>query len=67
MDIIDKKKLKIKDCPTQMMLANYFTNLLKVKVFKIFRDFIMGYKPISSFKSIPVSIKQCVGNNGENA
>ena len=67
MDIIDKKKLKIKDCPTQMMLANYFTNLLKVKVFKIFREFIMGYKPISSFKSIPVSIKQYVGNNGENA
>ena len=50
-----------------MMLADYFTNALKVKVFKIFRDIIMGYKPIYSLESILVSIKERVGNNGENA
>ena len=49
------------------MLEDYFTKLLNGKVFKIFRSVIIGYKPISSLKSIPVSIKGRVGNNGENA
>ena len=40
-----------------MMLADYFTKTLKGTVFKIFRDIIMGYKPISSLGKIPVSIK----------
>ena len=48
-----------------MMLADYFTNSLKGNMFKIFRDAIMGYKPILPLKSIPVSIKECVENNGE--
>ena len=45
--IVDKGGVKIDYCPTQMMLADYFTKLLKKKVFKIFRGVIMGYKPIS--------------------
>ena len=47
------------------MLVDYFTKPLKRTVFKIFRDVIIGYKPISSLESIPVSIKDHVGNNGE--
>ena len=57
--------MKIEYCPTQMMLVDYFTKLLKGKVLKIFRDSIMGYKPISSLELTPVSIKECVENNGE--
>ena len=45
-DRLDKEELKIEYCPTQMMLTDYFTKPLKGKVFKIFRDVIMGYKPI---------------------
>ena len=41
--------------------------MLKEKVLKIFRDVIMGYKPIFSLKLIHVSIKENVVNNGENA
>ena len=48
-----------------MMLEDYFKKPLKERVFKIFRDVIMGYKLISLLKSIAVSIKECVGNNGE--
>ena len=48
-----------------MMLEDYFIKPLRGKVLKIFRDVIMGYKPISSLKPIPVSIKECVGNNRE--
>ena len=64
-DRVDKGEVKIEYCPTQMVLADYFTKPLKGKVFKIFRDVILGYKPILSLESIPVSIKERVGNNGE--
>ena len=46
-----------------MMLADYFTKLIKGKMFKIFRDIIIGYKSISSMKSVPLSIKEHVVNN----
>ena len=60
---VDKGEVKIKYRPIQMILAYFFTNPLKGKVLKIFRDVIMGYKPIFSLESIPVSIKECVRNN----
>ena len=59
--------MKIKYWLTQIILAEYLTKPLKVKVFKIFRDVIMGYRPILSLVSIPVSINEHVVNNGENA
>ena len=62
--IVYKGVVKIDYCPTQMMLADYFENPLKGKVFKIFRNVIMGYKLILSLESIPVLIKYFVRNNG---
>ena len=62
-DRVRKGELKIDYFPTQMVLVEYFTKTLKEKVFKISRDVIMGYKPISSFELIPVSIKERIGNN----
>ena len=62
---VDKREVKIEYCPTQMMLAYYFTKILKGEVFKIFRDIIMGCKTISPLESIPVSIKECVRNYGK--
>ena len=46
-DRVNKGELKIEYCPKQTMLANYFTLPLNGKVLKIYRDIIMGYKPIS--------------------
>ena len=63
---VDKGEVKIKYCSTQMMLADYFTKILKGKVLKIISEIIIGYKLIPSLKSIPVSLKERVGNNGEN-
>ena len=50
-----------------MTLAEYFTKPFKGKVLKIFRYVIMGYKTTLSLESTPFSIKEHVGNNGENA
>ena len=49
-DRIDKGATKIEYCPTQMMLVDYFKKPLKGEVLKIFRDIIMGYKPILLLK-----------------
>ena len=66
-DRVDKREVKINYYLTQMTLADYFTKPIKVKVLKIFRDVIMGYKPMSSLESILVSINERVKNDGENA
>ena len=59
-DRVDKGKFKIEHCPTQMKLSEYFTKPLKGKVFKIFRNVIIGYKPILSLELIPISINEHV-------
>ena len=40
------KKIELKFCPTHLMIADYFTNILQGKLFKLFRDLIMVYKYI---------------------
>ena len=51
-DRVDEGGVKIEYFLTQLMLADYFTKPLKGKMLTIFRDVIMGYKSISSLKSI---------------
>ena len=43
---VDEGEVKIEYGSTQMMLADCFTKPLKLKVFKIFGDVVMGYKSI---------------------
>ena len=45
-DVVDRKEIKIEYCPTEQMLADYFTKPLNGRLFKYFRDIIMGYIPI---------------------
>ena len=43
------------------MIADYFTKPLQGKVFKLFRDLIMGYEPISTIlDAIALSAKERV-------
>ena len=42
-DRVDKGEIEVKYCTTNMMIAEYFTKPLQGKMFKIFRDLIMGY------------------------
>ena len=63
-DRVDKGEVKIEYCPTEEMLADFYTKPLQGSLFRKFRDVIMGYKHISSLKSKPIDnkLKERVGN-----
>mmetsp|Transcript_830 Transcript_830/g.1321 ORF Transcript_830/g.1321 Transcript_830/m.1321 type:complete len:103 (+) Transcript_830:623-931(+) len=49
-DRVKNEDLTIEYCPTELMLADFFTKPLQGAVFRKFREVIMGRKPISSLK-----------------
>jgi hypothetical protein len=49
-DRVDKNELKIEYCPTQQMLADYFTKPLQGTLFHNMRRVIMGWDHISKLK-----------------
>ena len=49
-DRVDKKEVRVEYCPTEIMLADYFTKPLQGQMFRKFREVIMGYKSISILK-----------------
>ena len=62
-DRIDKKEMRVEYCPTEHMLADYFTKPSQGARFKNYRDYIMGYKPISELlRSTFSSMKERVEN-----
>ncbi len=46
-DRIDNGKLLIEYCPTESMLADFFTKPMQGTLFRLFRDVILGHHPIS--------------------
>ena len=50
-DRVDKGEIGIEYCPTESMLADFFTKPLQGALFHKFRKVIMGYAPISSLQS----------------
>ena len=46
-DRIDNGKLLIEYCPTESMLADFFTKPMQGTLFRLFRDVILGHRPIS--------------------
>ena len=65
-DRIDKKEMRVEYCPTENMLADYFTKPLQGSRFKEYRNYIMGYKPISGlFNSTFSLMKERVGNTDQ--
>ena len=60
---MNKKELKIEYCPTEQMLADFFTKALTGRLFWHFRDVLLGYKPISVLYDIQrFSVKERVVN-----
>jgi len=40
-------------CPTEKMVADFFTKPLQGKLFRYFRDFILGHRPMSELELEP--------------
>ena len=60
-DRVEKREIDFKYCPTHLMIAEYFTKPLQGKMFKKFRDLIMGYVHINDLlQEIEFSAKDCV-------
>ena len=53
-DLVDKNFLKIKYCPTEQMLADFFTKLLQGKLFHRLRAVVMGWEPIQTLQSFGI-------------
>jgi hypothetical protein len=49
-DRVDKGELSIEYCPTQLMVADFFTKPLQGRLFHLFRNVIMGYSHIDTIK-----------------
>ena len=47
-DIADKELTTIEYCPTDKILADFFTKPLQGELFQRFRDVILGYKLLTS-------------------
>ena len=67
-DRVDKGEIFITYCPTEVMLADFFTKPLQGRLFKFFRDIIMGRLKIELldpklFNRVAKQIKERVGNN----
>mmetsp|Transcript_19868 Transcript_19868/g.22531 ORF Transcript_19868/g.22531 Transcript_19868/m.22531 type:complete len:213 (-) Transcript_19868:60-698(-) len=62
-DRIDNGEISIEYCPTEEMLADFFTKPLQGALFRKFRAVIMGWEHIDSLKSSTTHvIKERVGN-----
>ena len=66
-DRVKKKEVEIVYCPTEQMLADYFTKPLQGSLFIKFRRVIMGYDPISVLKDFSTSkMKERVERSDES-
>jgi len=65
-DRVKNEMISIKYCPTQMMIADFFTKPLVGKLFIRFRDVVLGYKHISSleeYRNEKSSSQERIGRN----
>ena len=46
-DLMDKDKVKIKYCPTEKMVADFFTKPLQGNLFRTMKKIILGHEPLS--------------------
>jgi hypothetical protein len=63
-DRVDGGNIRIEYCPTEIMIADYFTKPLQGQAFKKLKKVIMGYEHIDSLRDDgKFPLKERVGNN----
>jgi hypothetical protein len=51
-DRLNRESIKVRYCPTEKMIADFFTKPLQGALFRKFRDIILGYKHIDEYNTI---------------
>ena len=59
-DIVDKKEVRILYCPTEKMLADFFTKPIQGELFRFFRNILMGYVSIIDVINVNDELKERV-------
>ena len=62
-DKVKNKEIEIKYCPTEFMIADYFTKPLQGRLFHALRDIIMGKESIFELMKQYFQIKERIGNS----
>ena len=62
-DRSDKGEIKLEHCPTSEMLSDHHTKPLQGKLFRLFREVIMGHRDISWLTNKVPSIKERAEGN----
>ena len=62
-DRVKKKEVQIKYCPTQLMIADYFTKPLHGKLFHTLRDLVMGTTSIFEMMNEYFPPQERIGND----
>ena len=57
-----KKEFTIEYCPTEIMLADYYTKPLQGELFRRFRRVLMGWDHIDTLRQFLEQSKERVGN-----
>jgi len=60
--LVDKKEIQIVYCPTEVMLADYFTKPLQGKLLHELRAVIFGWKSVESLEQ-KIVLGERVGNS----
>jgi hypothetical protein len=65
-DRLESDGFEVKHCPTEQMLADFFTKPLQGSLFRKFREVIMGHKHIDSLKHPkPIASEERVGEGSK--
>ena len=64
-DIVDKKQIRILYCPTEKMLADFFSKPIQGELFRFFRNIIMGYISVVDIIGVNNELKERVENWGK--
>ena len=72
-DRVDKEECVIEYCPTEQMLADFFTKPLHGALFRILRDVIMGFKDVEDLINFAFEervekddLKSCTNENDKS-
>ena len=59
-DTIENEMIDVQHCPTEKMIADFYTKPLQGKLFKVMRDMLMGLAPMPTEERVSLSTKKGV-------